>query len=215
LTLGLVIGCQSTDTPPVASRYSQVPVKSGDSCVACNGSPYFKASYPTVPVVTSQSVYHWDPATGTSTVASKLPVDATQTAVAADPSKTFVQISAVDSNPAVSQAVAVDPFDKVNFPRGQPEVNRKSFADITAHASFSHAPDYHWISGEAMLFRKEWRLRYSSVDEADQYGGSLRLVGDALLKDLKDGAQYKLEGRLTPDDGKGPFFMVENVEIVK
>ena len=100
------------------------------------------------------------------------------------------------------------------FPRGAASVQRKAFADITAHSSFGHAPDYKWISGEVHQVNGEWRLRYASVDEVDAYGGAVTLVGAQQIMDLRDGQQFKLQGRLVPSSADAATFHIESVESI-
>jgi hypothetical protein len=104
-------------------------------------------------------------------------------------------------------------LDRPAFPRGEPVTARKSFSDITAHPSFSHAEDYTWISGEVQKWRHEWRLRYASVDEVDPYGGSLTLGGEEHFDQLKEGEHIKLEGHIVTSDSKtaGPVFLIDAV----
>src|SRR5438067_1384359 len=65
-----------------------------------------------------------------------------------------------------------------NFPRAEPAPQRKSYVDLSAAPCFAHAPDYNWIIGqvEYSSIAKQWRLRYTSVDEVDRYGGRVALI---------------------------------------
>ena len=101
--------------------------------------------------------------------------------------------------------------------RGEPAPVRKSYVDITSQPSFSHAPDYSWVSGELQHWQatKSWRLRYSSVDEADPYGGSVTLVGgERQLELLKDGQSVRVQGALLHQDaaGSAPPYQVESIQ---
>ncbi len=96
---------------------------------------------------------------------------------------------------------------------------RRSFTDLTAAACFGHAPDYHWVSGqvEYCRIRKEWRLRYASVDETDRYGGRLVLVENEHLGYLSDGQYVRVEGHLvTPADTAGGtgFYRIEAFRVI-
>jgi hypothetical protein len=75
---------------------------------------------------------------------------------------------------------------------------RRSFVDLTAAPCFGHAPDYRWVSGqvEHSQIRKEWRLRYTSADETDHYGGRLVLVENEHVGYLSDGQYVRVEGHL-------------------
>jgi hypothetical protein len=90
--------------------------------------------------------------------------------------------------------------------------------DITAHSCFAHAQDYSWLSGQVQYSRyhQSWRLRYASVDEDDQYGGSVTLVDDGKLGELKDGAYVKVRGRMVNPEARtaAPPYEVDAVEPV-
>ena len=92
----------------------------------------------------------------------------------------------------------------------------KLLQDIAAPASYGHGSDFSWISGEVQLWRKDIRMRYASLDEADQFGGSLSLVGEEHLEQLKDGDQLKLIGHVVIHDAKrgGPAYYVEGMQRI-
>jgi hypothetical protein len=75
---------------------------------------------------------------------------------------------------------------------------RRSFVDLTAAPCFGHASDYSWVSGQIEYsgIRKEWRLRYSSVDETDRFGGRLALIENDHLAYLADGQYVRVQGHL-------------------
>jgi hypothetical protein len=132
--------------------------------------------------------------------------------------KTASEVPLPPGMSAEEQAPVETPSARASlFPRGEPQPQRRTATDITAHASFAHAEDYKWISGKAVSYRGEWRLRYASIDEVDLYGGSLVLLGGKLTSDLKDGEQYKLTGYVVANDTRvnGPAFCVESVDPVK
>jgi hypothetical protein len=128
-----------------------------------------------------------------------------------------VQETAMQIPPPPPGVTPVDMMPgKSPFPRGEPQPRRREATDITARGSFGHAGDYKWISGQAISYRGEWRLRYASVDEMDDFGGSLVLLGSSLQSDLRDGEQFKLTGFMVEHDARagGPAFHVESVEPV-
>ncbi len=83
-------------------------------------------------------------------------------------------------------------------------VKRRSFADITADPCFAHAPDYSWLTGELQYIADEhaWRVRYASVDEDDQYGGSLTLVDCGPMTNYLSGQKVRVEGHPHDSDSK-------------
>jgi hypothetical protein len=101
----------------------------------------------------------------------------------------------------------------------EPSSRRRSFIDLTAAPCFRHAPDYRWVSGqvEYSRVRKEWRLRYTSVDETDRYGGRLVLIENEHVGYLSDGQYVRVEGHLvTPSDapaGTG-YYRVEAFRVI-
>ena len=107
---------------------------------------------------------------------------------------------------------------KVPSHRGEDPPQRKSFADISAHTSFAHAPDYSWLCGEVEYSRisKAWRLRYASVDEEDPYGGSVTLAEHPLLHGLKDGQYVRVQGRLSNPSAKGtaPPYLIDSLQPI-
>jgi len=103
--------------------------------------------------------------------------------------------------------------------RGETVQSRRSYTDITASASFGHAGDYSWLSGQVEKTRlgKGWRLRYAWVDEDDPYGGSVSLIDDPKLPAFKDGQMVRVSGHLVEpqNHGPAPAYRVETVETIK
>jgi hypothetical protein len=119
----------------------------------------------------------------------------------------------MDATPVVA-AEAQSPM-----PRAEPGLSRRSFVDPTAAPCFGHAPDYSWITGQVEFchITKEWRLRYTSVDEVDQYGGRIVLVENHHVSLLRDGQYVKLHGHLVNQDAvaNGPIsYRIESFEAV-
>jgi hypothetical protein len=105
------------------------------------------------------------------------------------------------------------------LPAPEDPVRRRSFVDITAAPCFEHAPDYAWVSGqvEYSRVRKEWRLRYASVDETDRFGGRVTLIENEHLGYLADGQYVRLQGHLVnPNDppGSPAFYRIEGFRLI-
>jgi hypothetical protein len=221
LTVALAAGCQSTSAPTTCSHCA--PGSTNATCASCGKTGGCTVTYPAIttapgqpsPRVAAAAPVTAAPATDPQAVQRPVTVVETPKQYVSHVDVAVIPPVAPSPAPVYHPDIVANQSDKPAFPRGAPTVNRRSFADITAHSSFGHSADYTWISGETMLFNKEWRLRYASVDELDRYGGSLRLAGEHELKDLKDGCHYKLQGRLSPDDGRGPIFQVTSVEALK
>ena len=91
--------------------------------------------------------------------------------------------------------------------------------DTTAAPCFGHARDYTWVSGqvEYSRLRKEWRLRYASVDETDRFGGHVVLIENEHLSYLRDGQYVRLQGHLvSPNDtsGKTAYYRIEAFKVI-
>jgi hypothetical protein len=118
----------------------------------------------------------------------------------------------------VAQPPVEQPVVKAPSHRGEEQPQRKSYADISAHPSFAHAPDYSWLSGEVEYSRisKGWRLRYATVDEEDAYGGSVTLAEHPLLHSLKDGEVVRVQGRLSNPATKSaaPPYLIDSLQPV-
>jgi hypothetical protein len=80
--------------------------------------------------------------------------------------------------------------------------------------AFGHSADYTILSGEVVQFRKTWRLRYATVDQADQHGGCVVLEGDEHLARLREGQFVRVQGKLIlPESRAGmPTFEVKALQ---
>jgi hypothetical protein len=74
---------------------------------------------------------------------------------------------------------------------GPAEENRSA-----SPASYAHATDYSWLSGELgyVAARGVWRLRYST--EGDRYGGSVTLAWAGTMTGWRSGQRVRVEGSL-------------------
>lgn len=80
---------------------------------------------------------------------------------------------------------------------------RRGYVDLTVRPWFGHGEEYRWLCGQVMVSHatNTWRLHYASVDDADPYGGTVTLLNNDKVKELKDGQYVRVEGFLTnPDD---------------
>jgi hypothetical protein len=88
----------------------------------------------------------------------------------------------------------------------------------TAHPlGYAHALDYSMLVGELNYNPRQgtWRLRYTTVDDEDRYGGSVTLVGaDPMLHDYKSGQVVRVHGSLADPDSRlpSPAYRVTEVE---
>ncbi len=93
---------------------------------------------------------------------------------------------------------------------------RRSYADITAKACFSHAPDYTWVQGELVYLHSHncWRVRYASVDEDDKFGGGVNLVETGPMDNFKDGQCVRIQGRPSDPDNKESEYRVTAIRAL-
>jgi hypothetical protein len=96
---------------------------------------------------------------------------------------------------------------------------RRSYVDTTANPCFAHSEDYRTLTGQLQHSRlsKSWRLRFASVDEVDPYGGSVSLLEDSRLADMKDGQFVQVHGHLLNPDEKGiaPPYQIDSIHVVE
>lgn len=98
-------------------------------------------------------------------------------------------------------------------------VPRRSFADITAKPEFGHASDYTWLTGELSYIpqKDQWRLRFASIDEEDQYGGSVTLDAHAEMQGYQSGQLVRVEGTVIDRDSReiAPKYRVKEITPLK
>jgi hypothetical protein len=89
-----------------------------------------------------------------------------------------------------------------------------------SRASFAHASDYSWVSGELdyVYSKKAWRVRYATLDEEDRYGGSVLLASEdeSLLQRFKPGQMVRVEGHLVKPDARegSPLYRIDSISSV-
>jgi hypothetical protein len=93
---------------------------------------------------------------------------------------------------------------------------RRSYADITAKACFSHAPDYTWLQGELVYLHSHncWRIRYASVDEDDRFGGGVNLIETGPMENYKDGQCVRIQGRPSDPENKDSDYRVSSIQVL-
>ena len=96
---------------------------------------------------------------------------------------------------------------------------RRSFADITARPEFAHAPDYSSLTGELSFVpqKNQWRLRYTSIDDEDKYGGGVTLDASQQMKGFNTGDLVCVEGRIVDAESRevSPLYRVKEIVAVK
>jgi len=118
-------------------------------------------------------------------------------------------------DPEVHQAGFTEPRGGIG-PRGESAPVRKSYVDFTAADCFAHAADYSSLTGQVEQSRHGCRLRFASVDEQDEHGGSVSLTGDASLSSLKDGQYLRVQGHLADPENKSaaPPYHVDSFDTL-
>lgn len=193
----LLAGCSHTSSQNAASTSLQhTPVPQG-RCLASAANPNHERS----PAVVAQPV-------PMSTLAvSQVPDDT----MLGGP-KAVAQSATPSPQPSVVQVAHSQPA---------PELTAKAPAAAPATPALprlGHAEDYRWLAGPVEHTRLSggWRLRYASVAEEDQHGGSVTLSGDSGLARLTDGQFIRVQGHLLkPGDATtAPVYHVDSWEPV-
>jgi hypothetical protein len=126
-----------------------------------------------------------------------------------EPIPTVAKSAEAETNPA-SYAIPIT-GGKDEFTR------RRSYADITAKACFSHAPDYTWVQGELVYLHSHncWRIRYASVDDDDKFGGGVNLVETGPMDNYKEGQCVRIEGRPSDPENKESDYRVSSIQSLR
>jgi len=95
-------------------------------------------------------------------------------------------------------------------------VARRCYPDITARPEFAHAEDYSWVVGELSYLphKNQWRVRYTSIDDEDRYGGSVTLDASHMMDGYKTGQLVRVKGEMVDKDSRepAPKYRVNDVE---
>jgi hypothetical protein len=94
---------------------------------------------------------------------------------------------------------------------------------LKAGEKFGHASDYKWVAGVLDRHQKGgyWTIRYADFAEDDRWGGKVRLLDDAKLKEFQSGDVVLLEGELlaptSAADAAGAFppYRVTGAKLVE
>jgi hypothetical protein len=135
-------------------------------------------------------------------------------APAAEPNTSFKLL------PPVTEKTEAKP---VNVPPVSGKVDeppaRRSFADITARPEFDHATDYTSLTGELSYLpqKNQWRLRYTSIEDEDRYGGSVTLDAIAQMKGFHSGQLVRVRGEMIDKESRdiSPLYRVKEIAPVK
>jgi len=121
-----------------------------------------------------------------------------------------------ESHVVVSQKPALDIGTK-GMRTSEDTVPRRSFADITARPEFAHDTDYKWLVGELSYVpqKQQWRVRYTSIDDEDRYGGSVTLDAAHQMEGFKSGQLVRVEGAMLNPDSKepAPMYRVNSISV--
>jgi hypothetical protein len=223
LGAGFIVGCNhssssrvSKDTRPTAPAVAQnppciygviYPLDGVQSAPASAGSGSVTPSAATLPPITVN----------------------TPTVNTPDPRLTMPPPIIIPSPPAPPPPVCTTtppPPPVVSTPVKAPDVVRiQNTSPSPEHthskpeSTLGHADDYGWLCGTISHdFKKPsaWRLRYLSIDQTDDFGGALTLVEDESLRDLKEGMQVKVWGRVREADRPcaTPAYFVDRVTVL-
>src|SRR5262249_19173803 len=117
---------------------------------------------------------------------------ALETVPAKDPAdRPTVPVAKITSAQPCAPASSAVAEDSARLPENLPtplhNAGQSQVAVKSMSSWYGHAPDYHWLIGELQQWRKEWRLRYAPIDEEDTYGGTVTLLTEGPLENLKHG----------------------------
>ncbi len=106
---------------------------------------------------------------------------------------------------------------RVGEPKIKPTVHlsKTNITPSPALKKYGKAKDYSWLIGRVIRTRKGIQLRYAGVDQQDRYGGSVRLVNNARVAELKDGWWVKVQGTLQSYQNISPPYLVNKVQVWK
>jgi hypothetical protein len=114
--------------------------------------------------------------------------------------------------------VATPVAAEIQSPFAPQLTRRRSYVDTTASPCFGHSDDYRTLTGQLQHSRlsKGWRLRFASVDEVDPYGGSVTLVEDEHLTDMKDGQYVRVHGHFlnAEDRAIAPPYQIDSIHAL-
>lgn len=89
-------------------------------------------------------------------------------------------------------------------------------AAVPDYRMYGRATDYSWLKGELYFLnvRKSWRMRYAPLDEMDNYGGSVTLVGTSPDGNLVQSRYVQVQGRLVDPNSRAvsPAYQVNSIQ---
>ena len=125
-------------------------------------------------------------------------------------------VSMSESHVVTSQKPAMEAV-KTTSVKNDDVAPRRSFADITARPEFAHDNDYKWLVGELSYVpqKQQWRVRYTSIDDEDRYGGSVTLDASHLMEGFKAGQLVRVEGAMLSPDSRepAPMYRVNAISV--
>jgi hypothetical protein len=79
-----------------------------------------------------------------------------------------------------------------------PRIETRPPLPLQPGQTYARGPDYRWLAGVLDKHTKGgfWTLRYADFAADDEWGGKVRLMDDARLRDLNDGDVVYVEGEL-------------------
>lgn len=87
---------------------------------------------------------------------------------------------------------------------------------------YGHADDYSWLKGQLQKVHVpgvEWKIRYSPVDQSDQWGGSMVLAPDIRLEDFADQDAVYISGEQLEERPSlyvtGPLYRIREIRSQK
>ncbi len=103
------------------------------------------------------------------------------------------------------------------LPTAQP---KEPVSHPSQSVQLGHARDYTWIVGQLQYLhtKKQWRVRYSTYDIEDKYGGSVTIIGEeGRMERFREGDVVRVRGRIVENDSHRitPDYYVESMTPVE
>jgi hypothetical protein len=243
LGLGLAAGC--SHQRPIAHRDNPPGPAVCSHCGPANQSEMLAAAGPAltapeapkpapkeVPVPAPTIMFSWVQASPIPSVPPP-PTVAVGTHLPLPPQEGMAAVRTKPA-PGVAKATPAEPVRQASFgqasskpgliklerPSTLPQKSPAAAApEPASRPRFGHASDYRWVRGQVQdwYHGTSWRVRYLPVDETDDFGGSVTLIGTSReLAGLKDGQFVQVKG--APCHGGrstiAPGYRIESIQIL-
>src|SRR5262249_14324980 len=106
------------------------------------------------------------------------------------------------SNQVRQIPVTVAPQQEVVIAPESVGAKERTIAINSVDVHYGQADNYKTITGQVETYRKTLRLRFTSIDQEDPFGGVVVLDGGAELAQLRDGQHIRVVGTMIPAESR-------------